>query len=213
MKKFIALLLAVIFVLSVYGIAEEKPTIVATTYPLYDIAKSVAGDRMNVIYAPENAQEHAADCDIVFALCEETDPWTKEISNVKVIYALEGIEIIDGVYDVFTVPVNLMLCSSYFADSLCMLDMSNQSYYYENYMNYFLMMSEIDNQYRQAVTQDMTVYSNDGTMLYLAIEYGVNVENTDEAYLLSTYNYPSEDDLAFSYADLMMRNVEILQNK
>ena len=94
-----------------------------------------------------------------------------------------------------------------------MLDMSNQSYYYENYMNYFLMMSEIDNQYRQAVTQDMTVYSNDGTMLYLAIEYGVNVENTDEAYLLSTYNYPSEDDLAFSYADLMMRNVEILQNK
>lgn len=213
MKKIFAVLIAIILCIGAYGVAEEKPTIAATTFPLYDIAKNVAGDKMNVVYVPENAQENVQEYDILFVLNESTDPWTTEIEGKTVVYALEGIETIDGENDVFTAPINVMLCASYFSDALCALDPANSVVYQENFVQYFTLMSEIDSQYRSALQPGMNVFSRDGSLVYLAIEYGVNVWDTKDAYILATYNFPTEEDAILSYAELMMRNIEVLTSK
>lgn len=212
MKRLISALVALILCMSMVCVAEEKATIVATTFPLYDIAKNVGGDLVNVVYVPDY-QENSIECDVIYVLSEESAPWAKELKNVRVEVALKGIELIEGDNYAFTAPINVMIASSYLMDALCEIDPAHTDVYLLNYIAYFEQINEIDAKFREADIEDKSITCNDGSMAYFAKEYGIQIQDGEEACVLSTYNFPSEEDVLLSYAELMLKNLEALLAK
>lgn len=213
MKRLFTALLALVLCLSIVGVAESKATIVTTTFPLYDIAKNVVGDMMNVVYNPNFFEEENKECDILYALSEEADPWTKELKDVKVIYALDGIELIEGENDIFTAPINVMVAAGNLAMKLGTDDPANMEAFQMNFVLYFTLINDVDTQFREIDFEGKTITCSDGSMAYFAKEYGVQIQDGEEACVLSTYNFPSEEDQLLSYAELMLKNLAALTGK
>ena len=212
MKRLISALVSLILCMSMVCVAEEKATIVATTFPLYDIAKNVGGDLVNVVYVPDY-QENSIECDVIYVLSEESAPWAKELKDVRVEVALKGIELIEGDNDAFTAPINVMIAASYLMDALCEIDPAHTDVYLLNYIAYFEQINAIDAKFREADIEDKFITCNDGSMAYFAKEYGIQIQDGEEACVLSTYNFPSEEDVLLSYAELMLKNLEALLAK
>jgi len=228
MKKLFSVLLLIALLISSFAYAEaldERLSIVATTYPLYDMAKNIAGDMAEVIYAPEDAQQAAAKADLVLCVGSEADAWVEELEGVSVVKAVNGIEVIENDCDVLTIPLNNMICASYLAEELAVLDSANNEAYQMNLVIYVGAMSELDLRIQEVVhaamhvsadanTHDhveVKVYCNDGSMAYFAKEYGVTiVTEPEDAIELSTYNFPVEEDQTVAYIDLMARNTDAL---
>ena len=110
------------------------------------------------------------------------------------------------------IPVNCMLAATYLADALNELDSENNSVYQENLIAYISELSAVDFSIRDALTGDIVVDCADGSMAYFAREYGVKYEpGAEGAIVLSTYNFPAEDDLEVPYAELLGRNIAALK--
>lgn len=216
MKRLLALLISLLVLAGACGgaVAEEKLTVVATTYPLYDLAASVGGELVDVVYASENAAEAAAEADIVLCVGGEADAWTAGLEGKTVVKAAEGLLMIEGDLDVTTIPVNCMIVASYLADALAVVDGDNNAVYQENLGNYIMAMSELDLAIRAVVTADTVVSCADGSMAYFAQEYGVTYsQDAEGAIVLSTYNVPAEEDMELSYAELMQKNIAALSGE
>ena len=214
MKKslsFLAALVMVICMLAVTAAAEGTLTIVTTTYPLYDIARSLCGELADIRYAPEDAQAQAEDADIVLCVGGEEDAWADVLPGVTVVKAMDNIELIEGDQDVLTIPINCILCASYLADALAGLDAANAAAYQANLSTYMDEMISMDNHIRETVKADMKVSCPDGSMAYFAKEYGVTfVQDAQDAVALSTFNTPSEDMLEIPYVTLLHSNLHAL---
>ena len=206
MKARVCLILA--FVLCLMGcsvLAEGTYTVIATTYPLYDVAKNVCGDLADVQYVPEKTD---VDADIVLYVGTEADAWVEDLEGAELVSATYGVELIDDDTDVMTIPVNCMLCALNFAEALDEIDPDNSATYQDNASAYVDLMSELDMHIREAVQEGMTISCADGSMAYFAKEYGVTV--ADDGAVLSTYNYPTEEQQEISYAELMHANLHAL---
>lgn len=210
-RRMVALLLALMCMTGGMALAEEQRAIVATTYPLYDMAKTVCGDLADVQYVPEDAEAAAAAADIVLCMGAESDAWADGLTDAKVVKAINGLDLIEGDTDVLTIPVNCMICASYFADAMGELDPENNQVYQSNLSGYVETMSAMDAHIREAISEGLEVRCADGSMAYFAREYGV-IEAQDEegAAELYTYNYPAEELLETSYAELMHGNLHAL---
>ena len=209
MKKQLVLLLAALVCLLICGaVAEEQRTIVATTYPLYDMAQNVCGDLAQVVYAPEDAEKQAADADILLCMGAEADVWADSLQDVQVVKALDGIDAIEGNADALTIPVNCMISASYFADAMNEIDPENNEAYQENLTAYVETMIAMDEHIRSAVQPDAKISCPDGSMAYFAREYGV--AEAADGVALYTYNYPEKDLIGTSYAELMHENLHNL---
>ena len=113
MKKIIAVILCVAAVFSFAGCAEKaakdenKVQIVTTIFPLYDFARQVGGDKVQVtLLLPTGAEAHSyeptpkdvieiKESDIFIAQGGDADPWTSAVINdadskeLNVLYSLE----------------------------------------------------------------------------------------------------------------------------
>lgn len=100
MKKFLALLISVLLVVSFTACDsgskdDGKIKIVTTVFPFYDFAKNVAGDKAEVVLLlPTGAEAHSyeptmqdvmmiKDCDLFIHLGMGADPWTDNIVNAS----------------------------------------------------------------------------------------------------------------------------------
>ncbi len=192
--------------------AEEGLTVVATTYPLYDMAKTVCAELADVRYAPEDTQSQAAEADVV--LCVGTEAWADELEGAKVVKAIDGIELIEGDNDVLTIPVNCMICASYFADAMVAVDAQNNPTYQENLAGYVESMGDMDRHIRAEAKEGMKVSCADGSMAYFAREYGVTYEQgAADAAELQTFNYPDAEHAETPYVELMHANLHALTGK
>ncbi len=99
MKKYLPLLIIVLIVTGIYyaiiqqprGPIAQKPKVATTIYPLYDVAKTIAGNETDVVLLlPAGVSEHlyepksttikkAQGADIIFAIGQELDNWVDAI--------------------------------------------------------------------------------------------------------------------------------------
>lgn len=212
MRKTLAFFTAILMLFGcMNAMAEDQPTIVATTYPLYDMARSICGDLALVQYAPDGAEDIASDADVLLCVGGEDDAWADALDKVVVVKAINGIDLIGSDTDVLTIPVNCMICASYFADAISALDAANLQSYQTNVSAYIERMSALDIHIRDAVSEGMKVSCSDGSMAYFAREYGLeNAQGDASAAVLSTYNAPAEENLDTSYIDLLHENLHAL---
>lgn len=209
-RRIAVLLLALMFIISGVAAAEEQYVVVATTYPLYDMARTVCGDLVDVQYVPEGAEAATATADVVLCMGAENDAWTDALTDARVVKAINGLDLIEGNMDVLTIPVNCMICASYFADAMGELDSENNQVYQSNLSGYVEAMGAMDTHIREIVSEGMKIRCADGSMAYFAREYGLSEAQDEETAELSTYNYPEEELLETSYAELMHANLHIL---
>lgn len=205
MRKVLAAIIALVFAFSSAALAgeEDKITIYATTYPLYDLARQIGGKRVEVKYATDGEIEEA---EILLLVNDEIIV----PDGVVVVRAIEGLELIEGDYDVLTIPVNNMLCAISLADALYKLDREHNDEYQQNTSTFIDEMSEMDLAFRNSLSGDEEIACNDGSMAYFALEYGVKYTNAENAIVLSTYNKPDEERIGTSYLELMKMNLDAL---
>lgn len=211
MKKIVILLLiALVCMMPCVAMADGQRTVVATTYPLYDLAKSICGDLAQVQYAPK-AEAEDIKADVLLCMGSDADAWVDLLENVKVIKAVSGLDLIEGSTDALTVPVNCMVCASYFADAMGAVDPQNNAAYQENLDAYVAAMGEVDSYIRESVQAGTKISCVDGSMAYFAREYGlVEVQSEKADAELNTYNYPAEEQLKTPYTELLLANLYAL---
>lgn len=94
------------------NVFDEKPTVVVTIAPLYDIADTLFGDQVNVIQLlPNGASPHAysltpkqaqqvAKADIVFAIGHGIDDWVTQIATEEQLQIVsEGVDLRTSTHD------------------------------------------------------------------------------------------------------------------
>ena len=210
-KRIVVMLLALMCMVCGVAMAEGQRVVVATTYPLYDMAKIVCGDLADVQYVPEDAEKAAAEADVVFCVGGESDAWVDALADAKAVKAVYGLELIEGNADVLTIPVNCMISVSYFADAMSELDPDNIQVYQSNASSYIEAMIALDSHIREAVNADMKVKGADGSMAYFAREYGVTeAQDSEDAIELYTYSFPAKELLETPYLELMHSNLHLL---
>lgn len=215
-KLVTALLCLVMLAGLVFGsaVAEEHPahlTVIATTYPLYDMAFQIGGGHLNVVYQPDATVESIEGADILLCMGGEKDSWAADLEDVMVVRAMDGIELIEGEENVLTIPVNNMIVASYFTDALCIADESHSDMYVNNLGMYTEALIALDLKFRDVIEEGTMVFCEDGSMAYFAKEYGVEaVDNTDGAVIMNTYEHPADEELTVPYIELMEQNLEAL---
>ena len=182
MKRFCSLIICIILILSVAGcgIADKKNdstiTIVTTVFPIYDFAKTVAGDKAEVVLLlPAGAEAHSyeptvqdvvkiQECDLFIHLGKGADPWTESIiadkgSNGKVIAAMECVElkkeqhIHEGhneyEYDqhIWTSLRNSKKIVVNISSVLKEIDKENAEYYEKNAEDYAVQLDKLDKEF------------------------------------------------------------------
>lgn len=190
---------------------EANLTVVATTYPLYDIARQIGGEHLNVLYDPDVTPESLNAADILLCVGTLEDSWLSELDDVKVHYASTGVELIENEWDINTIPINNMLVATYLTETLTKADSDHGGLYRQNLSDYVDVMIALDMRIRSAINKAVKIYCEDGSMAYFAKEYGVQIAaNADNAVLLYTYTNPSAEDQKFSYVQLMEKNLDAL---
>ncbi len=199
------------------GTAEESEAqlrLVATAYPLYDMAKSISGEYAEVLYMPEATAEDAQSADILFCMSPEQDSWAAEVEGARLLFAADGLDLLEDDGDFLTIPVNNMICASYLADILGEMDAEHNDLYQQNVAVYVEAMSALDLRMREAAAQleDAKIFCEDGSMAYFAREYGLELsDGEEEAVVLHTYIWPAEEDEEVPYLQLMERNLAALE--
>lgn len=209
--------LALLLALFQVGMAEESEAqlrLVATAYPLYDMAKSISGEYVEVLYMPEATAEDAKNADILFCMSQEQDSWAAEVEGARLLFAADGLDLLEGDGDFLTIPVNNMICASYLADILGEMDAEHNDLYQQNVAAYVEAMSDMDFRIREATAQleGTKISCEDGSMTYFAREYGLELsDGEEEAIVLHTYIHPAEEDEEVPYLQLMERNLAALE--
>lgn len=209
-KSIVSVMLALLLLLGCTAFAEAQRTIVATTYPLYDIAQSVCGDLAQVIYAPQAAEKEAAGADVLLCMGTDADAWADSLKDVRVVKALEGVDVIEGNADALTIPVNCMISASYFADAMNEIDPEHNNAYQDRLTAYVESMIALDDHIRSVVQPNAEISCPDGSMAYFAREYGLTETDSADAIALYTYNYPEDDLIDMPYAELLHANLHRL---
>lgn len=226
MKRFISALLSIMLVIGVCALpaAAEQTTsalkILATTYPLYDMAKNVMGDMAEVVYSAE----YVEDCNVVLCTGGVNDAWADELEGVTVVKAIDSAELMDLSgnpvtedtapenidTDVIVVPINLVMCSFAFIDALSVLDGTNATTYYLNQTLYIEQLILLDNRIREVANAQL-ITGGDGSMAYFALEFGLTcAQEGEEAIVLYTFNQPEGEDAELTYIELFERNIAAL---
>lgn len=217
MKKLIALLLMLTLMAVTPALAEEKPVVVATTYQLYDVARIVGGEFVEVKYAPENAQEVVKEGEILFCLGGEDDAWTESLEGVTVVRVLDKMhnlfEPIEGDNEIMAVPINCLWAAMELQDVLSEVDAANKDAYTANTDAFTIEVFAFDKEIRESISNaaEVKIKGSDGSMAYFAAEYGLQyAPDAEDAIALNTYSNPSEEDLEVPYLELMRRNLDAL---
>lgn len=186
MKRLIAILLCLCLMLCGCTAQPEKPhdetklQIVCTSFPAYDFAREIAGDRAELtLLIKPGSEVHSYEPtpkDMIriqesnLFICNggESEQWAKTLitPELNTIYMMDCVDTVeesaDGIYNaedgepeldehVWTSPLNAIKISEEICNALCKLDTDNAEAYKTNFTAYKAQLMALDREFRQVI--------------------------------------------------------------
>ena len=186
MKRLIAALLCLCLMLCGCNAQPEKPhdetklQIVCTSFPAYDFAREIAGDRAELtLLIKPGSEVHSYEPtpkDMIriqesnLFICNggESEQWAKTLitPELNTIYMMDCVDTVeesaDGIYNaedgepeldehVWTSPLNAIKISEEICNALCKLDTDNAEAYKTNFTAYKAQLMALDREFRQVI--------------------------------------------------------------
>lgn len=184
MKRLIAALLCLCLILCGCTAQPEKPhdetklQIVCTSFPAYDFAREIAGDRAELtLLIKPGSEVHSyeptpkdmiriQESDLFICNGGESEQWAKTLvtPELNTIYMMDCVDTVeesaDGIYNaedgepeldehVWTSPLNSIKISEEICNALCKLDTDNAEAYKTNFAAYKAQLMALDREFRQ----------------------------------------------------------------
>lgn len=186
MKRLIAALLCLCLMLCGCTAQPEKPhdetklQIVCTSFPAYDFAREIAGDRAELtLLIKPGSEVHSyeptpkdmiriQESDLFICNGGESEQWAKTLitPELNTIYMMDCVDTVeesaDGIYNaedgepeldehVWTSPLNAIKISEEICNALCKLDTDNAEAYKTNFTAYKAQLVALDREFRQVI--------------------------------------------------------------
>lgn len=186
MKRLIAILLCLCIMLCGCTAQPEKPhdetklQIVCTSFPAYDFAREIAGDRAELtLLIKPGSEVHSyeptpkdmiriQESDLFICNGGESEQWAKTLitPELNTIYMMDCVDTVeesaDGIYNaedgepeldehVWTSPLNAIKISEEICNALCKLDTDNAEAYKTNFAAYKAQLMALDREFRQVI--------------------------------------------------------------
>ena len=186
MKRLIAILLCLCLMLCGCTAQPEKPhdetklQIVCTSFPAYDFAREIAGDRAELtLLIKPGSEVHSyeptpkdmiriQESDLFICNGGESEQWAKTLitPELNTIYMMGCVDTVeesaDGIYNaedgepeldehVWTSPLNAIKISEEICNALCKLDTDNAEAYKTNFTAYKAQLMALDREFRQVI--------------------------------------------------------------
>lgn len=186
MKRLIAALLCLCLMLCGCTAQPEKPhdetklQIVCTSFPAYDFAREIAGDRAELtLLIKPGSEVHSyeptpkdmiriQESDLFICNGGESEQWAKTLitPELNTIYMMGCVDTVeesaDGIYNaedgepeldehVWTSPLNAIKISEEIYNALCKLDTDNAEAYKTNFTTYKAQLMALDREFRQVI--------------------------------------------------------------
>lgn len=186
MKRLIAILLCLCLILCGCTAQPEKPhdetklQIVCTSFPAYDFAREIAGDRAELtLLIKPGSEVHSyeptpkdmiriQESDLFICNGGESEQWAKTLvtPELNTIYMMDCVDTVeesaDGIYNaedgepeldehVWTSPLNAIKISEEICNALCKLDTDNAEAYKTNFTAYKAQLMALDREFRQVI--------------------------------------------------------------
>ena len=186
MKRLIAILLCLCLMLCGCTAQPEKPhdetklQIVCTSFPAYDFAREIAGDRAELtLLIKPGSEVHSyeptpkdmiriQESDLFICNGGESEQWAKTLitPELNTIYMMGCVDTVeesaDGIYNaedgepeldehVWTSPLNAIKISEEICNALCKLDTDNAETYKTNFTAYKAQLMALDREFRQVI--------------------------------------------------------------
>lgn len=187
MKKLASIIIAITLVLCTFGCSkisestnDEKLRIVATIFPQYDFARTLAGDKAEVtMLITPGTESHSFEptiddimainsCDIFICTGGESDTWidymleSTDNKDMTVISLIDCVETNEAHHNhghnhshtdehVWTSPVNAIAISERICREMQSKDTANSDYYNNNLIKYTAKLSALDEDFRKVV--------------------------------------------------------------
>lgn len=186
MKRLIAILLCLCLMLCGCTAQPEKPhdetklQIVCTSFPAYDFAREIAGDRAELtLLIKPGSEVHSyeptpkdmiriQESDLFICNGGESEQWAETLITPKLntIYMMDCVDTVeestDGIYNaedgepeldehVWTSPLNAIKISEEICNALCKLDTDNAEAYKTNFTAYKAQLMALDREFRQVI--------------------------------------------------------------
>ncbi len=186
MKRLTAILLCLCLMLSGCTAQPEKPhdetklQIVCASFPAYDFAREIAGDRAELtLLIKPGSEVHSyeptpkdmiriQESDLFICNGGESEQWAETLITPKLntIYMMDCVDTVeestDGIYNaedgepeldehVWTSPLNAIKISEEICNALCKLDTDNAEAYKTNFAAYKAQLMALDREFRQVI--------------------------------------------------------------
>ncbi len=186
MKRLIAILLCLCLILCGCTAEPEKPhdesklQIVCTSFPAYDFAREIAGDRAELtLLIKPGSEVHSyeptpkdmiriQESDLFICNGGESEQWVETLitPELNTIYMMDCVDTVeesaDGIYNaedgepeldehVWTSPLNAIKISEEICNALCKLDNANAEAYKTNFTAYKAQLMALDREFRQVI--------------------------------------------------------------
>ena len=186
MKRLIAASLCLCLMLCGCTAQPEKPhdetklQIVCTSFPAYDFAREIAGDRAELtLLIKPGSEVHSyeptpkdmiriQESDLFICNGGESEQWAKTLvtPELNTIYMMDCVDTVeesaDGIYNaedgepeldehVWTSPLNAIKISEEICNALCKLDTDNAEAYKTNFTAYKAQLMALDREFRQVI--------------------------------------------------------------
>lgn len=186
MKRLIAILLCLCLMLCGCTAQPEKPhdetklQIVCTSFPAYDFAREIAGDRAELtLLIKPGSEVHSyeptpkdmiriQESDLFICNGGESEQWAKTLitPELNTIYMMDCVDTVEesanGIYNaedgepeldehVWTSPLNAIKISEEICNALCKLDTDNAEAYKTNFAAYKAQLMALDREFRQVI--------------------------------------------------------------
>lgn len=186
MKRLIAILLCLCLMLCGCTAQPEKPhdetklQIVCSSFPAYDFAREIAGDRAELtLLIKPGSEVHSyeptpkdmiriQESDLFICNGGESEQWAKTLitPELNTIYMMGCVDTVeesaDGIYNaedgepeldehVWTSPLNAIKISEEICNALCKLDTDNAEAYKTNFAAYKAQLMALDREFRQVI--------------------------------------------------------------
>lgn len=186
MKRLIAILLCLCLMLCGCTAEPEKPhdetklQIVCTSFPAYDFAREIAGDRAELtLLIKPGSEVHSyeptpkdmiriQESDLFICNGGESEQWAETLITPKLntIYMMDCVDTVeesaDGIYNaedgepeldehVWTSPLNAIKISEEICNALCKLDTDKAEAYKTNFTAYKAQLMALDREFRQVI--------------------------------------------------------------
>ncbi len=216
MKRIIICLLSLLLLCGCVGKMPEKeiekPTIVTTIFPLYDFARAIGGDEINVkMLIKPGSEVHTYDplpsdmsavysSDLFLFIGGESDKWVDNLLDGTDVNALSFINNIENNHShshghdhvdehIWTSPTNAVLMLNLICDKLSEIDSANSNVYRQNCDKYIHRITEAEKKMFDVVESNKNpfiVVADRFPFEYLTEYYGIEYEAAFDGCAVST---------------------------